>query len=155
MEIKRFLIGSKAIFAGYKEFDDITTDTDILIIDENPSDYDFEHQYHDPDDDTIHYIRWKNMSKEDLLFFHTHNCYMGTFIQKFLVPEYAEWIGLTIEELKSMERLLKYMDDKHEYEKIVFHAYIENNGFFLTPEQKEEAYQVYKSKRIEETVEEN
>ncbi len=150
MEVKRFLIGSKAIFSGYKNFDDITTDTDILIIDDKPTDYDIETQYHDPDDDTIHYIRWKNMSKDELLFHHVHNVYMGTFIQKFLVPEYAEYLNLTIDELKSMERLLEFMDSKHEYEKVVFHAYVENNGFFLTPEQKEEAFQVYKKCRVKE-----
>lgn len=150
MEVKRFLIGSKAIFSGYKNFDDITTDTDILIIDDEPIDYDIETQYHDSNDDTIHYIRWKNMSKDELLFYHVHNVYMGTFIQKFLVPEYAEYLNLTIDELKSMERLLEFMDSKHEYEKVVFHAYVENNGFFLTPEQKEEAFQVYKKCRIKE-----
>jgi len=148
-EVKRFIIGSRAIFTGYKDFEDYTTDTDILLIHDDP-DYWLETQYHDPEDDNIHYICWANISKEDLLYYHIHNVYMGTFIQKFLCPEYAEWLGLTIEELASMERLLQYMDNKHSYEKIVFYAYIKNGGFYMTDEQKAAAYEEYKLKRQDE-----
>ena len=148
VEIKRFLIGSKAIFSGYKDFENYTTDTDILIIDgdENPE-YGFMTQDYDNDED-IHYIIWKNLSKDDLLLYHRYNCYEGTFIQKFLCPEYAEYFDLTIDELKSMSRLFNYMDDRHSYEKFVYDAYIENNGFYMTEEQKAAAYEEYKRKRV-------
>lgn len=145
MEVKRFLIGSRAIFGGYKDFDHITTDTDILIIDDDP-DFDIEASTKNTEDG-MHYVMWKELSKEELLKFHSV-CYKGTFIQKFLVPEYIEYIGLTIEDLKQLGRLCNYLDDEHSYEKIVYNAYIENNGFYLTDEQKEAAYQEYKRKRV-------
>ena len=145
MEVKRFLIGSRAIFAGYKDFDSITTDTDILIIDDDP-DFDIETSLKNTEDG-MHYIKWPQMSKEDLLKFHSV-CYRGTISQKFLVPEYVEYIGFTIEDLKQLRRLTDHLDDKHTYEKVVYDAYIENNGFFLTDEQKEAAYQEYKRKRV-------
>lgn len=146
-EIKRFIIGSRAIFSGYKDFDDNVIDTDILIIDgeENP-DYGFETQSYDESKD-IHYIIWKYMPKETMLLFHIKNCYEGTYIQKFLCPEYVEYIGLTIDELKSMKKLLNYMDKNHTYEIVVYNAYIENNGFYMTDEQKNAAYAEYKRTR--------
>jgi hypothetical protein len=39
------------------------------------------------------------------------------------------------------------MDSKHTYEKIIVEAYIENNGFFLTDEQRDMAYMEYKKTR--------
>ena len=39
------------------------------------------------------------------------------------------------------------MDSKHTYEKIIADAYIENNGFFLTDEQRDMAYNEYKKTR--------
>lgn len=142
---KRFLIGSRAIFSGYKDFDDITTDYDYLIIEDAPEGYDIESD--DKGDGVNHYIRWRNMAKEDLLDYH-RGCYKGTFIQKFLVPEYAEYLNLTIDELKSIGHLVNFLDKYHTYEKIVYESYVENNGFFMTDEQKERAYQEYKKVRL-------
>ena len=144
MEIKRFLIGSKAIFDGYKDYDNYTTDIDILVIEDMLPDDKYECSIKDGD---IHYIKWKNLTKAELLDYHRY-CHMGTFIQKFLVPEYSEYMGITIEDLRELGRLLKYMDDKHSYEAFVWQAYIDNNGFYMTPEQKEAAYEEYKRKRV-------
>lgn len=144
MEVKRFLIGSRAIFTAYKDFDDITTDTDILIVvdDEDcPIEWDTKDVV-----SGMHYVYWRNLPKDELLDYHMHS-YFGTYIQKFLVPEYANWIGLTIDELKTLGRLINYLDEHHTYEKIVYDAYIENNAFYLKPEQLEAAYQEYKKAR--------
>lgn len=148
MEIKRFTIGSRAIFSGYKDFENYTTDNDILIIEDASLDYDIQTSVKDMQNEEIHYIKWKNLTKEELLDYHDH-CRMGTFIQKFLVPEYSEYYGITIDDLKRLGRLIDYLDDKHSYEKLVYEAYIENGGFYMTPEQKEIAYEEYKRKRVE------
>lgn len=66
---------------------------------------------------------------------------------KFLIKEFADYIGFTIEDLKTMEPLFKTMDDKHSYEKIIYDSYITNNGFYLTDEQLNAAYAEYKRKR--------
>ena len=63
---------------------------------------------------------------------------------KFLVPEFAEFIGLTIEDLKSMSDLFRHFDLFHQYEEVIYDFYIENNGFFLTDEQREIAYNKYR-----------
>ena len=143
---RKFLIGSRAIFSGYKDFESISTDYDWLIIEDEPSK---DYILYDEDDEMVgknHYIRWKNIPKEELLHFHK-GCYTGTFIQKFLCPEYAEYLNLTIEELMSIGHMVNYLDDDHTYEKIVYDSYVENHGFFLTEEQKEKAYEEYKNAR--------
>ena len=66
---------------------------------------------------------------------------------KFLIKEFADYIGFTIEDLKTMEPLFKTMDEKHSYEKIIYDSYITNNGFYLTDEQLNAAYAEYKRKR--------
>lgn len=68
-------------------------------------------------------------------------------ICKFLSPEFAEYLNMNIDDLKKLNKLSERMDDKHYYLKMIFDYYIENNGFFLTNEQREAAYKEYKSKR--------
>ena len=68
-------------------------------------------------------------------------------ICKFLSPEFAEYIDLTIDDLKKLNELSTRMDDKHYYLKMIYDFYIENNGFYLTDEQLNLAYQEYKNKR--------
>lgn len=139
--MKTFLIGSKAFFSGFDDF--VPVDTDILIFDDEP-DYEISKSYMDGN---THYVRWDGrMSKRELIDFHKY-LYTGRYIQKFLVPEVVEYLGLTIEELKEMDNLIKYLDDQHTYIKIVYDSYIENNGFFLTDEQLQAAYDEYNRKR--------
>ena len=66
---------------------------------------------------------------------------------KFLVPEFNEYIGFTIDDLKSIMDSFDKIDEKHRYEKVIAAAYIENGGFFLTDDQRDRAYQVYKADR--------
>lgn len=66
-------------------------------------------------------------------------------VGKFLVPEVAEYLGITIEHLKRLEPVFDRLDDKHQYERVIFKAYLNNNGFWLTGEQRDHAYMLYKS----------
>jgi len=66
---------------------------------------------------------------------------------EFLIPEFNEYVGFTIDDLKSICYVFDSMDNKHTYEKIIAEFYIENNGFFLTDEQRDEAYKEYKKTR--------
>ena len=68
-------------------------------------------------------------------------------VGKFLVPEFAEYIGLTIDDLKKLDSMFEELDEKHQYEVLIYNSYIDNNGFFLTDEQRDEAYRVYKEAR--------
>lgn len=68
---------------------------------------------------------------------------------KFLVKEFAEHLGMDTEDLRRLDSLFNSMDDKHTYEKIIYEAYLSNGGFWLTDEQRDEAYAEYKRKRPE------
>lgn len=71
----------------------------------------------------------------------------GMVLGKFLVPEFCNAIGFTIEDLPRLEPLLAKLDEKHKYEEIIYNAYIENNAFVLTDEQRAAAYESYKVSR--------
>ena len=73
----------------------------------------------------------------------------GMVIGKFLVPEFCEEIGFTIEDLPKLYLLIGRLDDKHKYEEIIYNSYIQNNAFILTDEQRLEAYKSYKKSRGE------
>ena len=72
---------------------------------------------------------------------------LGMVIGKFLVPEFCQEIGMDINDLLKLAPLLKLLDDQHEYEKIIYDSYIENNSFTLTNAQRERAYKSYKDSR--------
>ena len=100
-----------------------------------------------------------NAKRRDLDMFLFHNMSKEEFIQdtlsvglpmragKFLVPEFANYLGMTIDDLKQLQSCFDNMDNKHKYEKIIYDSYIKNNGFFLTDEQLEKAYKEYKKYR--------
>ena len=54
---------------------------------------------------------------------------------------------MDIQDLKRLEPLTKVMDEKHTYEKIIFDAYIQNDGWWLTEDQRMAAYKEYKRTR--------
>lgn len=68
-------------------------------------------------------------------------------VGKFLIPEFNNEIGFTIEDLPKLQPLIDKLDDKHKYEAIIYNYYLQNNAFTLTSEQKEEAYKCYKQYR--------
>lgn len=66
----------------------------------------------------------------------------------FMVPEFVNHIGLTIEDLKRVESVVRLLENtRHKWYCVIYDAYIKNNGFYLTEEQKQEAYNVYKTAR--------
>jgi hypothetical protein len=74
---------------------------------------------------------------------------LGMVVGKFLIPEFCEAIGLTINDLPKLKPLVDELDSKHKYEEIIFNSYIKNNSFTLTEEQRKEAYKSYKESRGE------
>ena len=72
---------------------------------------------------------------------------IGMVIGKFLIPEFNEAIGFTVEDLPRLEVLIDRLDDKHKYEEIIYNSYLENGSFTLTDEQRERAYKSYKESR--------
>lgn len=72
---------------------------------------------------------------------------LGMVLGKFLIPEFCEEIGFTIEDLLKLEPLLDKLDDKHKYEQIIYSAYLKNQSFTLTQKQRNAAFESYKNSR--------
>lgn len=68
-------------------------------------------------------------------------------VGKFLIPEFNKYINFTIDDLKSLQPIFDDMDKKHTYERVIFESYLKNGDFFLTDEQRREAYKEYKRSR--------
>ena len=68
-------------------------------------------------------------------------------VGKFLIPEFNKYINFTIDDLKSLQPIFDNMDEKHTYERVIFESYLKNGDFFLTDEQRMEAYKEYKRSR--------
>jgi hypothetical protein len=47
-------------------------------------------------------------------------------VGKFLVPEFAQVIGMEFEQLELLRPLIDRLDEKHKYEEIIYNSYLEN-----------------------------
>lgn len=137
------IIGSNAFFLQYSDFK--PTDIDELeIIDTNQFTQVrqltgkgkclFQMRRHDSKQE---YIDWALRGR------------LGMVVGKFLVPEFCEAIGFTIEDLPQMKPLIDKLDEKHKYEEIIYNSYLQNGSFTLTQEQRDAAYASYKAARAE------
>ena len=139
--IKQFQMGSTYFFSNYPDYK-LKDYDELCIMDMFPF------------DSNAMNVKLKD---KDLLLFRDipKSGYINDLIEsktpmkigKFLIPEFCSYIGFTIEDLKSILHIFENMDSKHSYEKIIADAYIENNGFFLTDEQRDLAYAEYKKSR--------
>ena len=137
----KFLIGSSYFFSGYEDF--IPKDVDELEIVETET---FNHKRQitgmgrclfqlKKKDHYSEYLDWDVHTQE------------GMAVGKWLVPEFCEAVGFTIENLHLLQPLIDKLDEKHMYEKIIYDSYKVNNDFKLTPEQRAHAYESYKQSR--------
>lgn len=140
--IKTFRIGSRVFFEGIKDFESKDID-ELCIMDTFPFKNNSIHcnGLHGKD---VFFFR--NMAKEDFKK-DVMNCKLPMAAGKFLVPEFASYLGFTIEDLKEFEDKFNHIDDEHAYEKLIYDSYINNNGFFLTEQQRQEAYKKYKENK--------
>ena len=135
------LVGSQSFFNNIEGF--IPKDVDYIELVDNPSEFKYFCQITGKNKCIF---RWKRMNVNEFINIHLKfNIPMS--VGKFLVPEFAKEINLTITDLKKLTPLIEKLDDKHLYEKIIFNSYIENNGFYLTNEQLMESYNEYKKYR--------
>lgn len=138
----KFSIGSQVFFAGLDGYD--------------PKDYDYLYIMEGFDLPGTNTIR-VHEGKEDKLLFRDMqkqgfiddalNSNLPMKAGKFLVPEFNEYIGFTIEDLKSIRHIFENIDDKHKYELDICDAYIENNSFTLNDKQRQKAFNTYKKYR--------
>lgn len=142
-QLKRFNIGSSYFFGNMSDY--ISKDKDILIImdewkikdtnvlnlkDKNKNDVFF----------------YKNLNKEDFIE-DTLESNVPMRCGKFLIKEFCEYIGFTIDDLKKLDVLFNKMDKKHLYEKQIYEYFILNNKFEMSTEQIMDCYKIYKKER--------
>ena len=138
---RKILVGSSVFFNEIEGFK--PKDRDYVILDEKPVGYDFVRQ---TTSSKQCLFEWRRMLPEQFV---EYSLYIGPAMQigKFLVPEFVQEIGFTIEHLKKLKPLIEKLDSKHAYEKVIYDAYIENEAFILTEEQRSKAYEQYKLAR--------
>ena len=139
--MSKHLVGSRAFFSGMEGFH--SKDHDFLILVDQPKGFTWRREQSMRGVCTFEYKKdtpaamvAKTIEKGDAML-----------IGKFLVPEVAQAIGATIEDIKPLEVLLPKLDDKHKYEESIFNAYISNGDFTLTDEQRKRAFSIYQEAR--------
>ena len=136
------LVGSNVFFKDIEGF--TSKDIDILEFVDNPIDFKNVRQFKFPHKCVF---QWRKMPIDELIditLFRNFPMEIG----KFLVPEFIKEFKLSIDDLKRLEPIIAKLDDKHKYEEVIYNAYLENNDFVLTDEQRQEAYRVYNKYRI-------
>jgi len=138
---KQYIIGSRSFFKDLPEYK--PADIDLLIVTDNPKGFKV-NRCQSGAGKCI--FEFKLMSAQEFIAYHLSlNFPLG--VGKFLNPKFAKDIGLTIEQLKLLENDFNRLDNRHQYEKVIFEAYVENNAFRLTDEQLLKAFELYKSAR--------
>ena len=141
--VKKFDIGSNVFFMN--KFDDyVPKDYDILYLFDEwiINDTNVLNRKIDGNDE----FYFKNMSLEEFID-DTLNCKAPMRVGKFIVPEFAEYLNMTISDLKKLKTMFDRLDDKHKYERLIYESYINNNSFTLTEKQLQEAYDEYRKYR--------
>lgn len=139
--MNKILMGSRYFFSCYDDFTSKDID-EIEIVETN----EFNQVRQITGQGKCLFQLKKHLSKEEYINWALQS-QVGMVIGKFLVPEFCEAIGFTIEDLPRLKVLLGRLDKKHKYEEIIFNSYVENGSFTLTDEQRKSAYKSYKESR--------
>lgn len=92
------------------------------------------------------FFSFRRVSKEEHIK-QALNVGLPMAVGKFLIPEFCNEIGFTIDELHQLQPLIDNLDEAHLYEQVIYNAYLENGDFILTQEQRNNAYKSYKMTR--------
>lgn len=140
-DLKKFLVGSRAFFSSIPEFAQCNADMDYLILmDHCP----FIQRSESYAGKCFFYM--KRLSKDKLID-HLLKTAIPRKVCMVLCPEVATELDFTIDDLKQLAPVFDKVDSKHTYLKVIYDAYISNNSFTLTDEQREAAFLEYKKAR--------
>ena len=141
-----YIVGSNAFFTRMVGF--CPSDNDRLILVDDASECGIPFKTHSEMRLKGNcYFFYKRLPKDEMI----DNCIASKdpmVVGKFLVPAVARDLGLTAEDLRRLEDVMPLLDDRHKYEEVIFRAYLENNDFVLTDEQRQEAFESYGKYRI-------
>ena len=141
--IQKFKMGSSYFFDIYDDYK-LKDNDELHIVDEFifPNKVCMNMRRFDGNDIFI----FKNTGKQEYIN-DVYESGVNMKVGKFLIPEFNKYINFTIDDLKSLQPIFDNMDEKHTYERVIFESYLKNGDFFLTDEQRREAYKEYKRSR--------
>lgn len=135
------IVGSQAFFKNIKGF--TPSDIDVLEFVENPIYFKNVRQFRFKNKCVF---QWRDMPASEFV---EVTLSRNTPLEacKFIVPEFINRVNLSLDQLKKLEPLFNKLSDKHSYVRYIYKSYIENNGFYLTDQQLQDAYKEYKKYR--------
>lgn len=140
---KRIEIGSQVFFKEYSDYS--SHDKDYIEFHDEPNLYKTFMNARGKGTDIFFY---KTMSKKEFMDYELEHCKKTPMAAgKFLVPELCKHMNITIDDLKLFQFAFDDIDKRHTYEKVIYEAYVKNNAFVLTDEQRNEAYKLYKENK--------
>ena len=131
--------GSRAFFEGMRDF--VPSDTDKVVFKNRGANF----MLVSKNKETTFYWN-ENIGKQGIKEHILQSKRYEPFCM-FLVPEIAEYLGVTIEDIKELQEYFHLCDAKHQYLATICDAYIKNNDFKLTATQRLEAYNLYRTTR--------
>ena len=141
--IMKILIGSSVFFKEYSDFN--PHDIDYVLFEDCPQLYKTFAHINTKTEDVFAY---KQMSKDEFLQYELEHCKKAKMaVGKLLVPELVKYMNITIDDLKKYKIAIDEIQEKKKKKKIIYDAFIKNNDFILTQEQRDKAYQEYKKYR--------
>ena len=139
--MNKYLMGSTYFFSCYDDFESKDRD-EIQIIETD----EFSHMRQITGRNKCLFQLKKYSSKEEYINWDVQSN-LGMTVGKYLVPEFCNQIGFTVQDLPKVKLLIAKLDNKHKYEEIIYNSYIENGSFELTEAQRQRAYKSYKESR--------
>ena len=134
-------VGSRAFFGGIADF--ASKDHDYVVLVDQPQGFNYRRECSLRGVDTFEY---KRMSAADLVA-KTLEYADALAVGKFLVKGFADAIGLTTDQLQQLQPLVEKLDEKHQYERIIFDAIISAGSWDLSDETLQAAYASYTESR--------
>ena len=138
---KQFTVGSRAFFSDMPDFR--SKDSDILVLMDEPAGFQWRREQQLRGVSTFRYKRehiaqmiQRTLDADDPLM-----------VGKFLVPEVAAELGVSVADILPLQPLVSKLDDKHKYYAVIFNAYQANGSITLTQAQRDAAYQLYTEAR--------
>lgn len=140
---REIVTGSRAFFTGMHNF--APKDCDIILIVQpgETSGYQWMRQTSNGSTDVFEIVL---RPKEELIA-HALKKSVPMAIGRFLTPEFANLIGLSVSDLKVLRPMRERLDVKHEYVGLIYDAYIANGSFTLTGNQRSLCYESYMASR--------
>lgn len=141
--MKDILVGSRSFFGSMPYFN--SKDTDYVRFEKLPDGEIYQRLVGWKTD----YFIFGTTDKEVLLdFIESTGDYLH--VAPFLSPAVCKIIGFRPEELPRIEKYVKLVPPKYRYYEKIYNAYVENDDFYLTEEQRAAAYKVYREARKNE-----